>query len=342
MTNLSEPSSSAQVPHVALSVRRDNLFSDSRVLLTKVFPDWHDDELVLKEFKDGITNNLVKCTNQRSGLAVLIRAYGNNTEVIIDRNQELANMKRLADLGMCPPLYARFDNGLVYGYIPGTVATAETMGNSEWAPLIARQLAEWSQVEIPGDRTPCLFPVLRQWLSDVPAKYANARADATFQAHFSMTMLEQELAYLEPLLIAANSPVVFAHNDLLSGNIIMSESRTRVSFIDYEYANYNYRGFDIANHFCEYAGFECDYTRYPSKQVQIAWFKEYLGSGQDATPEACEKLFEEVRVFELASHYYWGVWGLVQASISEIDFDYMEYARMRFDQYFKVKQQLLA
>ncbi|KAJ2575367.1 hypothetical protein GGH19_003062 [Coemansia sp. RSA 1807] len=340
MTNPSEPSS-ARVPHVSLSVRRDSLFDDSRVLLTKVFPDWHDNELALKEFKDGITNNLVKCTNQRTGLAVLIRAYGNHTEVIIDRDQELVNMKKLADLGMCPPLYAKFDNGLVYGYIPGTVATAETMSNAEWAPLIARQLAVWGQVEIPGNRTPCLFPVLRQWLRDVPSTYSNAQADSTFQAHFSMSMLERELAYLEPLLTAANSPVVFAHNDLLSGNIIMSETRDRVSFIDYEYANYNYRGFDIANHFCEYAGFECDYTRYPSKQVQMEWFKEYLGSDEDAGPEALE-LFEEVRVFELASHYYWGVWALVQASISEIDFDYMEYARMRFDQYFKVKHQLLA
>ena len=32
--------------------------------------------------------------------------------------------------------------------------------------------------------------------------------------------------------------------------------------IDFEYAFYNYRAFDIANHFCEYAGFECDYSRW--------------------------------------------------------------------------------
>jgi thiamine kinase-like enzyme len=25
-------------------------------------------------------------------------------------------------------------------------------------------------------------------------------------------------------------------------------------FIDYEYAGYNYRAFDIADHFCEFAG----------------------------------------------------------------------------------------
>jgi len=28
----------------------------------------------------------------------------------------------------------------------------------------------------------------------------------------------------------------------------------KVSFIDFEYVGYNYQAFDIANHFCEYAG----------------------------------------------------------------------------------------
>ncbi|KAJ2824189.1 hypothetical protein IWW50_003447 [Coemansia erecta] len=250
-------------------------------------------------------------------------------------------MKRLADLGMCPPLYARFSNGLVYGYIPGEVATPALMGNAEWAPLIARKLAEWGQVEVPGTRTPHLFPLLRQWLRDVPASYASEHKDAMFRAHFTVAGLAAGVDELEKLLSRVDSPVVFAHNDLLSGNIIMAESRDHVSFIDYEYATYNYRGFDIANHFCEYAGFECDYSRYPSKDAQLGWFKVYLEHiHEDATPEALERMYEEVQVFRLASHYYWGVWGLVQASISEIDFDYMNYARMRFDEYNRVKQQL--
>lgn len=34
-----------------------------------------------------------------------------------------------------------------------------------------------------------------------------------------------------------------------------------MQFIDFEYSAYSYRGFDFGNHFNEYAGFECDYTR---------------------------------------------------------------------------------
>jgi len=36
-------------------------------------------------------------------------------------------------------------------------------------------------------------------------------------------------------------------------------SPDKLYFIDYEYASYNYRGYDLGNHFAEYAGFDCDF-----------------------------------------------------------------------------------
>lgn len=32
-----------------------------------------------------------------------------------------------------------------------------------------------------------------------------------------------------------------------------------------------------------------------------------------------------------ASHFFWGIWALVQAKYSDIDFDYLAYAAIRFD-----------
>ena len=34
-----------------------------------------------------------------------------------------------------------------------------------------------------------------------------------------------------------------------------------LTVIDFEYGSYGHRGFDVGNHFNEYAGFECDYAR---------------------------------------------------------------------------------
>lgn len=66
--------------------------------------------------------------------------------------------------------------------------------------------------------------------------------------------LRDEFNSLHEKLLTLNSPVVFAHNDLLLGNVIYTETLNRVTFIDYEYAGYNYQGFDIGNHFTEFAG----------------------------------------------------------------------------------------
>ena len=51
---------------------------------------------------------------------------------------------------------------------------------------------------------------------------------------------------------------VFTHNDLLSGNVMIpltffeggDSAIDQIRFIDYEYAGYNARAFDVANHFC--------------------------------------------------------------------------------------------
>lgn len=80
-------------------------------------------------------------------------------------------------------------------------------------------------------------------------------------------------------MAAIQSPIVFCHNDLLCQNIIYCPDRRVVSFIDYEYGCLVERGFDIGNHFCEYAGVEVvDYGKYPSKEHQLSWLRIYLAA----------------------------------------------------------------
>jgi len=84
--------------------------------------------------------------------------------------------------------------------------------------------------------------------------------------------IEAEIQETQAVCALTNSPVVFGHNDLLSGNILILQQPGfdpkqpdldgPLCFIDYEYGSYTYRGFDIGNHFTEYAGFEGDYTRW--------------------------------------------------------------------------------
>lgn len=45
---------------------------------------------------------------------------------------------------------------------------------------------------------------------------------------------------------------------------LCDELPEKLYLIDFEYGSYNYRGYDIGNHFSEYAGYDCDYSLYVS------------------------------------------------------------------------------
>lgn len=60
---------------------------------------------------------------------------------------------------------------------------------------------------------------------------------------------------------------------------IEGEAEGEVQLIDFEYSDFTYRSFDIANHFNEYAGFECDYSRFPDSSHIAHFLRQYLEEG---------------------------------------------------------------
>lgn len=96
---------------------------------------------------------------------------------------------------------------------------------------------------------------------------------------------------------------------------------------DFEYCSYNYRAFDIANHFCEwvYNYTKKDHPYYtmtpsdaPTKEQKLRFIRAYLD--EQGSKENPEEVLQEVEVFMLASHMMWSLWGVVNADISQITF----------------------
>lgn len=57
--------------------------------------------------------------------------------------------------------------------------------------------------------------------------------------------------------------------------------------------------------------------------------------------EQLDAVCAEANVFALASHVYWGVWAIVQARYSPIDFDYMSYSSMRWAEFHRRKEEFV-
>lgn len=88
-----------------------------------------------------------------------------------------------------------------------------------------------------------------------------------------------------------------------------------VHFIDYEYATPSPAAFDIANHFAEWGGYDCDYNMMPTRSVRREFLTEYVksfvkhgGKGADSDQQkVVDKLFQDVDRFRGIPGFYWYV-----------------------------------
>ncbi|KAJ3084403.1 Ethanolamine kinase [Rhizoclosmatium hyalinum] len=295
-----------------------------------------------------ILKAVVKC--KWNGETILIRTYGKGTDAIIDRDQEMINFIALSRFGLCPKVHGRFSNGFIYGYMEGIPFSISDVRHPQKSALVARHMAKWHKVTANDllEPKPRLFETYYQWLSEIPKKFSNPSVEASVRSFITRERLLKELKHLEAELAKVGSPLVFSHGDVNPNNIIYNAATNKVDFIDYEYGSYNPRGFDIGNHFCEHAGFDCEWDLYPNEEFQRTFLREYLEASKEGekvaevTEEEITKLYAEVNKYSLASNLGWSIWGLVQAEISDLDFDYTEYSKMRLDEYFRRKDEFLA
>uniref|UniRef100_A0A8C2JTH5 Ethanolamine kinase n=1 Tax=Cyprinus carpio TaxID=7962 RepID=A0A8C2JTH5_CYPCA len=269
----------------------------------------------------------------------------------------------LAERELGPKLYGIFPQGRLEQFVPSRKLSTDELSVPGIFDEIAEKITRFHGMRMPFNKEP-------KWLFGTMEKYMDQVLQLTFTRehhlrNFSRLLsynLPQEMDSLKCLLESTPSPVVFCHNDLQEGNILLlngreNTDRQRLMLIDFEYSSYNYRGFDIGNFFCEWT---YDYTydkfpffitntkKYPTKAQQMHFFQRYLleshAGFENLSEEDQQKLKEdmlvEVNRFALASHFFWGLWSVIQAKISTIEFGYMEYAMARFDAYFELKKKL--
>ncbi|XP_067135744.1 ethanolamine kinase 1 isoform X2 [Centruroides vittatus] len=283
-------------------------------LLKHVREEWKKDEVKFKIFTDGITNHLLGCyLEDQPDDIVLVRVYGQKTELFIDRGAEVKNMHLVYKAGFGSPLYCAFTNGLCYGYQPGVTLDAKLVTDPFVSSCVAQLMARMHnirQMTVNGvGPHPSLFRVIRRFLELVPDSFEDKEKDKRLKVYLpSKEVLKTEINKLEIHLSQLGSPVVFCHNDLLLKNIIFNKEKGTVAFVDYEYADYNYQAFDIGNHFCEFAGVDTFVPEnYPDRSFQIQWLQKYLEASyalkykdrREITNDEVEVLYIQVNKFAL-------------------------------------------
>ncbi|XP_050127631.1 probable ethanolamine kinase [Malus sylvestris] len=311
--------------------------------LFKKWSNLENSRFSVETVSGGITNQLLKVTvKEENGntVSVTVRLYGPNTDYVINRERELQAIKYLSVAGFGANLLGVFANGMVQSFINARTLVPSDMRNPKLAADIAKELRRFHQVEIPGSKEPQLWIDMFKFFEKASALEFDDNEKQKVYKTISFSEVHNEMIELKELTDRFNAPVVFAHNDLLSGNIMFNDEEDKLYVIDFEYGSYNYRGFDIGNHFNEYAGYECDYSLYPNKDEQYHFLRHYIQpeNQQEVSDKELEALYVEANTYMLASHLYWALWGIIQAKFSPINFDYLGYFFLRYNEYKKQKE----
>ncbi|KAF9973503.1 hypothetical protein BGZ65_009221 [Modicella reniformis] len=412
---------------------------------------------------------------------VLLRVYGIGLESLFSRNNELYWLRNLSTMDIGPSLLGIFKNGRFEQYVESTTLTKEDIRDSRTSRHIAHRMCELHNIvnifpppegTIPQSQENIArwIPLAREAIIKIGAK--NPSKKAILDA-LDFERLVKEIDEVHQELTLVHSPIVFAHGDTQYGNILRTlDESGELVVIDFEYAGYNTRGYDIGNHFCEWtADYHSDRPSimhpdwYPTRAEQLNFLEAYMeaeiamcgyhltainlgkfakrrsitatltkrlsdvarsavnaaqsfrkgqvmtdfqkeeietakivaqeelaeeanatatatatttttttatatetteskskgnlavehphatprqkqqggdGGGGVSKAEILDSMYKEANKFALASHISWGLWGLIQATQSEIDFDFVEYAMERLNEFRRRRDEFMS
>uniref|UniRef100_A0A8C2A821 ethanolamine kinase n=1 Tax=Cyprinus carpio TaxID=7962 RepID=A0A8C2A821_CYPCA len=337
-----------------------------------------EDDFQISVIRGGLSNKLFLCAlpEKQPSIGdeprnVLLRLYGEILQMSCNkRDSRQSNTENhfqgadamvlesvmfaiLAERELGPKLYGIFPQGRLEQFVPSRKLSTDELSVPGIFDEIAEKITRFHGMRMPFNKEP-------KWLFGTMEKYMDQVLQLTFTREHHLRNFSRLLSYNLPQEMDSLKGIIFS--SYISRNILLlngreNTDRQRLMLIDFEYSSYNYRGFDIGNFFCEWT---YDYTydkfpffitntkKYPTKAQQMHFFQRYLleshAGFENLSEEDQQKLKEdmlvEVNRFALASHFFWGLWSVIQAKISTIEFGYMEYAMARFDAYFELKKKL--
>lgn len=290
----------------------------------------------LKQLTGGITNAVffLETTDKK----YIVRVYGNNTEEIIDRKLEQEHMSTINLVS----IYAIFGNGMVVSYIEGKTIDLSMMSDHLMSPRIARAVARFHKATFfsndcnTDNHDNEIFSNIKKFLIGLKPDYVDKKMGQKIDIkHLEETFVKLQKELPEKM---QGSKICLCHNDILSANVLY-DGENEVNLCDYEYSCYTWPEFDIANHFFEYCGFQCDLKRFPSENHQRMFITNYLSElygvsnneiqNNEKYRNDIDVWLNKISLLVKLSDFFWGTWAYFQAINSEVDFPYFEYAQTR-------------
>jgi thiamine kinase-like enzyme len=280
----------------------------------RLMPELNGLVLDIRELKGGITNRLYRVKSGDGGDYVF-RFYGKKTELFIDRDMEMENIRRLSPLGITPRLirYLPEESVTIVEFIPGTVLkNGDFLKENLWEKIVS----PIRTIHRSGIRLPFLFNPL----AEVKRLYRILEGIHPDYPEFDISGTIGILERIDEMAAVPVSEYVPCHNDLLADNFILTETegpwKGSMCLIDWEYGGMAHAWYDMADMFQEIL-----IPREVERQLlSIYWEGNDIDRHQYRTD-----------VFKPFPDIYWFLWSLIQLNVSKIQFDYYQYGKVKYD-----------
>jgi thiamine kinase-like enzyme len=235
----------------------------------------------------------------------VVRLPGKDTELLgIDRRAERIASEQAARLGIAPAVAAADDECLVTEYLTGGPIDGDRLRAAPESAAAALRAFHDSGLQLP----------VRFWVPDLLADYAELIAERGGELPDSYRATQDLVARIAAVL-PLTEPVP-CHDDLLPGNILALDAEPdRALLVDWEYAGMGHRLFDLGNLAVNNA-----FDDAAQERLLEAYFGEPPDPGRRAA----------LALMRIVSDAREAAWGVVQRSISELDFDFDDYATLHF------------
>jgi thiamine kinase-like enzyme len=255
----------------------------------------------------GITNRNFRVNF--GGTDYVVRLPGKNTELLgIDREAERLATKKAAELRLGPKVAAMLDQPpcLVTCFVESREVTAAELREPRYLDEVGEALRGFhhSGLELPTDF----------YVSEIVSDYAEVSKSrgGTLPDGFGHAR-DWARKVVKAVRKNADHQPLPCHNDLLTANFL--HDGERIVIVDWEYAGMGDPFFDLGNFAVNNELGDADEER-----LLAAYF------GEEATPRRRAAL----KLFRFMSDFREAMWGVVQTSVSELDFDFDAYAEKHF------------
>jgi thiamine kinase-like enzyme len=254
----------------------------------------------------GITNRNFRVA--LGGQDYVLRLPGKDTSLLgISRDAERLANEAAARLGIAPEVAAAGERFLVTRYLDSRPVDVDALRAAPEGVAIALRSFHDSGVQLPA----------RFWVPELLDEYAaivGERGGTLPDSYEPTRALAWRIA--EKLPLSEPRP---CHNDLLAANLLTVDSAAggrRVMLVDWEYAGMGHWMFDLGN-----LSVNNEFDQAADERLLSGYFGAPPSEGQRAA----------LRLMRLMSDAREAAWGVVQGAISELDFDFADYAQRHFD-----------